>query len=153
MSLFFESGVFSSYTPGNNSFAPGENSMLRSLLSVIAGYAAIALLISLLTLVAVGVMLGGDYSVVTPAYLIVNFSYGAVCALAGGYLTAWLARRKAMPHAAALAGLMLVMGVIGLFTPMEGQAQPLWYALGITAVGVIFALAGGYLRARQIREA
>jgi len=48
---------------------------------------------------------------------------------------------------------MLVIGVVGLLIPVEGQSQPLWYAVVITLVGVVFALAGGYLRARQIKEA
>jgi len=78
--------------------------MLRSILSVIAGFIAIAILISVLTTIAVTVMLGGDYAAPTTPYVIVNFIYGAACAVVGGYLTALIAKRKAVPHAAALAG-------------------------------------------------
>jgi hypothetical protein len=124
--------------------------MARSILSVITGLVVIMALVMISTLVTALAMLGGMDQPPTQAYLVVNILCGALSAFAGGYVTAWIARQKALQHALALSALLLLLGLPGLFAQSPGQ--PAWYPLVILVTGVAFSLAGGTVRGRQAAQ-
>jgi hypothetical protein len=73
--------------------------MVRSILSVLAGYAAMAVLVVLATRLAVKLMLHGTdmQSAMkikpTTSYLAVNLAYSVLFAVLGGFITATIAGR------------------------------------------------------------
>ena len=134
--------------------------MGRSFLALLSGYAAIVVVIMVLTPLAARLLIPAEMLAIKPphvttAYLASNFIYGFGAALLGGWLTAMMAPRNPLAHAGALAAVILAFAVIGLLgtTPAEVEAasatgQPSWYGPGTAAVGIVGALLGGWLRAR-----
>ena len=108
--------------------------MIRSILSVIAGYATMVVLVMLATVLAVKTMLPATdlQSAMklkpTPSYLAVNLAYSGLFAVLGGFVTAAVAGRAPLPHALALAVMMIVLGIVSLLQSTSGQ-QPRWYGL------------------------
>jgi hypothetical protein len=125
--------------------------MIRSILAVLAGLVTTMVLVMLSTVATAMVVLGGIDRQPTTAYLVVNLLCGALSALAGGYVTGWIAQQKVVQHAAGLSAVLLLLGLPGLFAPVAGQ--PVWYPAVILVIGVVFALLGGYLRGRQAGSA
>ncbi len=125
--------------------------MIRSLLSVLAGFVVMAVLVSLATVVAVKTMLHvSDLRTAmnerpTPAYLAVNVIYSALFAAVGGYVTASIAGRAPLLHAAALAALMFVMSLVS-FCKSAGTSQPPWYGVTLMLLAPTAALLGGYMK-------
>jgi hypothetical protein len=74
-----------------------------------------------------------------------------LAAIMGGWITARLAGRAEMGHAAALA---LVMAAMTLQVVMgeRPEGQPGWYAPVVGMLGVLGVLAGGWLRAAAATE-
>jgi hypothetical protein len=62
-----------------------------------------------------------------------------------GYLTAWVARRAEVRHAAALGVVLTVVAMVHLIYHPE---DPLWYRLVLVAGSLPAAALGGYLRRR-----
>ena len=127
--------------------------MLRSILSVLAGFASMAVLVMVATIVAARLMLGtrGREDMMkmkpTPAFTAVNLGYSAAFAVVGGFLTARLAGHAPMNHALALAGLMFFMGIFSFFQS-AGSNQPKWYGLTLIVLGPACATLGGWLQQR-----
>jgi hypothetical protein len=123
--------------------------MLRSILSVVAGFVAMAALVMAATIVSARLMLGvrGREQMMkakpTPAYLTVNLIYSAAFAGFGGFLTATLAGFAPLAHALALAGLLLLLGIASVFK--RGRSgQPEWYSFVLLGLGPVCASLGGY---------
>jgi hypothetical protein len=127
--------------------------MLRSVLSVLAGFAAMAALIMAATILSARLMLGtrGRADLMkmkpTPAFMAVNLAYSAAFGVLGGFLTAWLAGRAPLPHALALAGLMFVMGIFSFLQNMKMKtSEGRGYGATLIILGPACALFGGWLR-------
>jgi|GEM_PF-1166093 len=127
--------------------------MLRSILSIITGFLTIAIGMSLCTVLAVKVMLGGvsaDSSTEpTPAFLAVNIVYSLAFALLGGYMAGFVAKKYPVRHAGALACMMVFLSVLSLTTPYS--LRPLWYSLLIGGLCPIVTVVGGYIREVQTK--
>ena len=125
--------------------------MLRSFLAVLAGFAAMAVLIMIATIVASRLMPGtrGREEMMkakpTRAFITVNLIYSAAFAVLGGFLTACIATRAPPTHALALAGLMFFMGIFSFFQA-AGSKQPKWYGLTLIVLGPACAALGGWLQ-------
>ena len=117
--------------------------ILRSLLAVVCGYFAMATVV--MALFAVAFRIPGTTP--TMGFMLLSLGYGFFAAGLGGYVAAVVARREAIKHAAALAGLCTALGVVSGVA--EGGRAPLWYQIANIAVMVPGVLLGGYLRARQ----
>lgn len=126
--------------------------MLRSFLAVAGGYVAMAVLV-MLTFVGLGRLYPDVFTEGSQALgsfsgwnmLILGFS--AIYAMVAGYLTATVAARSELRHVLALAGLMVVMGIVS--TVMSMDRQPLWMSLGYMILGPAAAILGGQLRGRR----
>ena len=125
--------------------------MLRSILSIIAGFVVMAVLVTIGTMAAVKIMLPAtDMRTAltlkpTPVYLAVDLIYSAFFAAVGGFTAAVIAGRSPGAHALALAGLMLVMGLVSFFQN-SGNQQPPWYGIALLFSCPLCAIAGGYLQ-------
>lgn len=114
--------------------------MIRSIISVVAGYAAMVIIV-VITSVFAGALLLGSPGIVTPTYIITNLIFGLVAPIVGGYVTAKLAPKNMMQHVQILAGLVIVLGLLSATQPLNGQ--PVWYPWVIMLIGAIGTLIGG----------
>lgn len=125
--------------------------MLRSILAVVAGYATLFVLATAATVALAFIVpeLAAETPEASPPawYIAFNLAYSALFAVVAGYVTATLARREELRHAAALAALILLLGVPYIFI-MRGGIQPLWYLVALPLFGAAGAVAGGALKAR-----
>lgn len=113
---------------------------MRGVLAVLAGFVAMAVLVAVLTLI-VATATGASEDDLPTSYLVLNIAGSALAALAGGWITARVARGDAWPIWV-LVGAIMVLGIPGVMGgPVRGQ--PLWYPIAIVFVGGIGAAIGG----------
>lgn len=120
--------------------------MFKSIVSVLAGYLATAVLIVITTMLAGSVMLDASNVPTTP-YLIVNLILGIGSAMAGGYVTAMIAPQNPKMHTYYLAGLIIIIGLLSMSEPLDGQ--PSWYPWVVMLIGVVGVITGGWLQQRK----
>lgn len=132
-------------------------SILRSLASLIAGYIVSALLIGV-TVAVLGALFPASYQPENTAWVIFNVAYGCLYAVAGGYVTAWLAPSRPILHGFVLGGLLALLALLTALAVAasppapEYASPPGWYypALAVTVLPSI--LLGAWLRVRQSRK-
>ena len=143
--------------------------MVRSILAVVAGYAALALVI-FVTFSALYLVLGADRSFAPGSYdastlwVMLSFPLGVVASVVAGYVCAAVARGGRAPQV--LAGVVLVLGLLFAIPvlraadapspartsdvpnmeAMQQARQPKWVALVNPFVGVVGVLVGAGLR-------
>jgi len=129
--------------------------MGRSILSVIGGY--LTLIIGVSTFFGLLLVLYPDAMPSEPGpfagptwILIAELGTSGIVAVFGGYVSAWIANHHHLHHAAALAALMLVLGVVSM--ALETGMKPLWSSVAIAVVCPAAAVAGGALRVRLLRQ-
>lgn len=121
---------------------------LWSFLAIASGFATMALLISLAT-----VLINRTIPEWTEkgakskrSYLLINLGYTAAAGIAGGYVTTWVARENPLVYALALAVIVLLLGALSALQ-LRGQ-QPILYQVLLTALTPVAVIAGGLLRLR-----
>ncbi len=125
--------------------------MLHSVLAVVVGYVAMAILVMITTAVAVRFVLHQPLTAMrspqthqlSAAYLVANVAGSAVAAVAGGAVTAAIAADHRVRHGVALAGLMLLMAMLSM--RQMGSAQPRWYRAVLVTVMPALAVGGAAL--------
>lgn len=147
--------------------------MVRSILAVVAGYAALALLI-LVTFSALYLVLGADNSFEPGSYdasalwVATSFPLGVAAAVVAGYVCGSIARGGRAPQV--LAGVVLVLGLLFAIPvlratdaaparagdvsnteAMQWARQPKWVALVNPFIGAAGVLVGAGLRRRKSR--
>jgi hypothetical protein len=75
-------------------------------------------------------------------------AYRLVIGVAGSYLTARLAPDRGLQHALALGVVGLGLSIVGAV--VMGDQGPAWYSLGVIAMALPAAWAGGRLRSVQL---
>jgi hypothetical protein len=117
--------------------------LLRSVGAVVAGFLTMAVMVMVLTVIAVKAM-GLKSGQPTSGYLVLNVVYSLAAAALGGWVTGWIARPRSLEHGYVLGGLMVVMGVLSYF--QYKGTQPVWYQVLMTVVpGIIAILAAGWV--------
>ena len=118
----------------------------RSLLAVLAGFAAAVVIVMVATAVGVLLFFGGDFTAApTPTWIAVNLTYTGLAGGVGGWLAARLAPRHPVAHAVGVALIMVGMSLGGgEAAPTAGV--PAWYGTAVTVLGGGGAVAGGLLR-------
>lgn len=122
---------------------------MRSLTAVVVGYFSmmIAILLFFSLLYVLGLPLDKGWIAFT-LIMFINF----LTAIAGGFITAYIARREEVKHAYALAALATVMGILSILFPSDSHAQePLFYSIANIALMIPGVILGGYIRARQVQ--
>lgn len=124
--------------------------MFQSVLAVLGGFAAMALLVVVSTAIAAQLLIPGGVNAMRdptagppPAYMTANLVCSGIAAFLGGFVTVRLAPGQPFYHAIALAALMCVMGVISARS--AGKQQPAWYQVVLCTVMPGIALVGGYV--------
>lgn len=111
--------------------------MIRTLLGVLAGFAALSVLV-LLAHAGLGLLVPAwfprDGAVPTKAYVL-DLAIAGLAALAGGAVAARIAKRAPV----ALAAVIVALGAL----PSGG---PAWFRVALPVTGALFVLAGGWLR-------
>jgi len=120
---------------------------MRSVAAVIAGYAtmvvAVTTFFSFIVYVALGGMPSDPKAFTPPVWLyVVELATTPILAGLGGYVCAWIARRREMHHALALA---VVLAVGGIVTTLV-EPGPAWHGLALGALGVLGVPLGARLR-------
>ncbi len=128
--------------------------MIKSTLSVIAGYAVMVLFTMALfaLLAAISPEEFGMEAELSPGNLslLVILLIGLGAALGGGWVTGRLAPASPSRHVGALVILVFLMSMLSFF--MEGaEKAPVWYRIGLLIVGVSGTWLGGRLRVAQLR--
>jgi SAM-dependent methyltransferase len=114
----------------------------RSIVSVLVGYLALAVLAMATTGLAGVILLGSTATSLSTPFVIVSLVFALLAAGAGGWLTARLAPSKPWYHLAALAVLAMIP------RPLSGSVGPGpgWYHLAVAGVGILGVLVGGVVK-------
>lgn len=110
--------------------------MLHSILAVLGGFAAMAVIVIASTAAAARIF-------PPRTYLAVNLGCSALAAFLGGFITARIAPDKPFFHGIGLAALMCAMAIVS--ARQAGDRQPKWYQLVLCTVMPGIALIGAYL--------
>lgn len=124
---------------------------MRSVLAVVAGFAAMAVIVIVATIVLAALLhpeAEGGPTTPTSAWLAVNFAYSFAAAALGGWVTARLAPRAPFGHAVALAALALAFALPGIVGGAQ-PGQPAWYPPVLAALALAGILIGGRFAARR----
>ena len=131
--------------------------MIRSILAVLAGIAVLTASSFAIEAVANPIMIRmfpnalPNQSAIShnlPATLFL-FTYTSLCVAAGGYVTAWLARRSRMLHAVIMGFVQVALTVWAMLSIPDQAPLRNWIASLILTVPA--ASFGGMLRARTVR--
>lgn len=112
--------------------------MLRSVVAVLAG-------IVVLTAASFAIEAAvGFFFPRSPWFRILTYAYGMLCVAAGGFVTAWIARRFPVQHAILMGVAQAGLTVLAMFSPESNHASPLQWIL-IAACSIPAAVLGGIL--------
>ena len=130
--------------------------MLHGMLSVLAGFIAMSVVVMAGTMVLLAALVPGGLAAIktmrdnpsamprpTPRYYALNIILSLIAAMLGGFVTAKLAGPPVRTYLMALATLILVMGLVSAFKNVRGMTQPLWYKVLIPVIGVVGVMLGG----------
>jgi O-antigen/teichoic acid export membrane protein len=119
--------------------------MARSVVAVIVGY-----LIFALSAFAFFQVSGQPPHQTAPMPIMLgSVAFGMVFALLGGYVAAWLARRRPLAHGVAVAAVLALGAAISLVSTFGKGA--VWSQVAALALMAPCAVFGGWLRSRQFR--
>jgi hypothetical protein len=125
--------------------------ILRSFLALIAGFLTMALIVGVITaaLAKRAPNWVGNSGNPNTSYIIVNLGYSLIAAIAGGFVTAWIAQAwiasgRPIIHVLVLSIIVLLMG--GLSALQQRGLQPIWYQLLLMAMMPMGVFLGGLLR-------
>jgi hypothetical protein len=117
---------------------------LRSILSVIAGFAVMAAIVMFLTPRVARYFRAEDFRTMNVPFMLANLGYSSAAAILAGFVTAWIGGYRELRHASALGFLMIVMSFVSM--RIRGEHQPGWYEVVIGGVGPIAAMLGAAIR-------
>ena len=118
--------------------------VVRSVGGVLTGFATMAILMGLATPWLAQRYTVEQFESFSMAYLLANLGCTVVAATLGGYLTALIAGRREIPHAAALGFLTIGLSLYSM--RQHGEARPGWYESTLAGCGPMAALVGAAIR-------
>jgi hypothetical protein len=124
--------------------------VLRAFLALAAGFATMAALVTIVTVLLQ--KLTPDWAdsseIPKPGYTFVNLGCTFLAAAAGGYVTAWLAEHNPLLHVLALSITVLLLAALSAL--QQRGKLPIWYLLALVAITPIGVFAGGLIRMRVL---
>ena len=118
-------------------------SIIKSILAVVVGYLVFAV-----SAFAFFKLSGQPpHQEATLPFIVGSTVFGMVVALLGGYVAAWLAGRRPLAHALAVAAIMALGATVSLIATL-GKGS-IWSQIAGLALIAPSAVVGGWLRARQ----
>lgn len=120
--------------------------MLQSVAAVVAGFVSMAVIVMIGSMAIVAVMVPGGLAAMrnnpagampapTPRYYAMNIALSLLGAIVGGLVTARIAPDAVSNHLAALAALVVAMGLMSA-RMTSGTKQPRWYKVLMPLIGV-----------------
>jgi hypothetical protein len=124
--------------------------ILHAFLALLAGFLSMAVLVGAATVVLAKLVPEwvGAPGHPRAGYIFVNLGYSFAAAMAGGYVTAWLAKDSPLIHALALALIVLLLAALSAI--QQRGTQPIWYQLTLIAISPLGVLAGGLVRLKAL---
>lgn len=128
--------------------------MIRSILAVLGGYATLVVGVGAFFAILMAFVPGLSETdpgapFDGPAWVLgAELAASLVVALVGGYVCAWIAGRGEVGHGAALAGFMLVMGLVSVI--LEAGLKPLWSSVAVAVLPAGSVLVGAWVRGRIV---
>ena len=126
--------------------------MLRSVLSVLAGFFSMMVLVMPFTVISARIMLGTRSredmmkTPPTPAYVNLNLAFSGLAGILGGFVAARVATHAPMIHSGTLAGFMAVFGFFAWRQDIEKKtAEGRRFGGTLVVLGPVCALLGGWL--------
>lgn len=125
----------------------GPTRVLKSVLAVLAGFVTIAALSTLTDMVMhmTGIYPPNGAPMFEPELNALALSYRVVFTILGGYVTARLAPSNPGRHVLILAGIGLVLSVLGVFASMSANLGPIWLPVALVVTAVPCVWLGGRL--------
>jgi len=122
----------------------------RAFLALLAGFATMALMVGMGTAAIAKAVPEWTGAPGRPraGYIFVNLGYSFAAAMAGGWVTGWVARDNPLLHVLALALIVLLLAALSALE-QRGQ-QPVWYQLTLVALTPAGVFLGGLLRLRLL---
>ena len=121
--------------------------MARSVIAVIVG----CLIFALSAFAFFQISGQAPHQVAPVPIMIGSIAFGMVFALLGGFVAAWLARRRPLAHGVAVAAILALGAAISLLSTL-GKGE-VWSQVAALALMAPCAVLGGWLRMRQIAGA
>lgn len=120
--------------------------MLRSIVSVVAGYLVMAVIV-VASMALLGSAMGLTQTSTPPtSFMVISVALGAAAAVAGGWTCARLAPAPVARHINILVILVVVLGLLSAVGSLEtSNPPPLAYNLALPVVGAAGAWFGGRL--------
>jgi hypothetical protein len=124
--------------------------ILYAFLALLAGYATMAVIVVVFTVLftRLAPSFVGSQGNPRPAYAAVNLGYSFAGAIAGGYVTTWIARGNPLPQTLVLALIVLLLGGLSALQ-MRGK-QPVWYQLALMGISPFGVVAGMWVRMKVL---
>jgi hypothetical protein len=119
----------------------------RSVIAVIVGY----LIFALSAFAFFQISGQPPHQAVPVPIMIGSIAFGMVFALLGGFVAAWLARRRPLAHGIAVAAVLALGAAISLLNTMGKGA--VWSQVAALTFMAPCAVLGGWLRLRQVAGA
>ena len=124
--------------------------ILQAFLALAAGFATMAILITIVTVLLQ--RLAPDWTDSTsspkPGYTFVNLGCTFLSSAVGGFVTALVAKHNPLVHVLALAIAVLLLAALSAL--QQRGKLPVWYLLSLVAISQIGAFAGGLIRLRSL---
>ena len=125
--------------------------MGRSILAIVVGYLVTGILVAVRSACMTALIPAGPGPPTSPSISlqVVSLVLDFGCAMVGGYITAWIARRNEVRHALILGLIMTLIGIALLGMP---GTLPLTYRIALAIIATPGAALGGMIRERQKRS-
>ena len=124
--------------------------IVRAFMALFAGFLTMAVLVGVATalLMKLAPEWVGEKGNPRRGYIALNLGYSFIAAIAGGYVTAWMAQANPLIHVLALALIVLLLSALSAL--QQRGMQPIWYQLTLLAMTPIGVFIGGIVRLKQI---
>jgi len=122
--------------------------ILHTFLVLAAGFLTMAALVAVATVILNKLVpeWTGQTGKPRKGYILVNLGYSYTAAMAGGYVTTWLAHNNPLIHALALSLIVLLLSALSAL--QQRGAQPILYQLALIVLSPAGVLAGAMIRLR-----
>lgn len=140
------------------SIADSGPNVIRSVLAVLAGIVTLTVLAFAIEAVT-NPLLQSLFPQALPNELAINrnaplklfmLAYGTLCGVAGGYVTAWVARRAGVWHASIMGAIQVSLTALAMTDYMD--TAPLWVWIAGMVLTVPAAWCGGNIRSARVKQ-
>ncbi|HUN24285.1 MAG TPA: hypothetical protein PK299_14235 [Anaerolineales bacterium] len=121
--------------------------MLKSIFAILLGFLLIYILVGIWSAAYNAILIGAGMNIseamqdLSTTSIIVDAMGALLAAFCGGWVTANVAGKNAFAHAAILAGILFMLGIVSAI--LQPNPQMVWYGWLLPFLGVVGVLLGG----------